>query len=401
MDKKQRHFEFPFRKSYAWTAQITVDLPEELGSERRVLQVNGEKTIEFYSIEDPDRAALKLINLRLSLSGADLVLRRPGFQWMRQIRIPELIIGSDTIDLKGSEGFVDLHTGAFTLQFTIRLTPAIVPLLEQYQVKELPVLVQEAGRLDLGEGTEYNSWLRFSVAPEYSDKFQFGSWSWKSSCKTETMICATLDGSSCKSPGTVYICPGDDVHLWWESSDDVKQASISPNVGSVSPSGHIVVHPTSPTDYTITVQGECKCSAKVHVHVVKEGDIIDIAALPTPSAECWQYDMPETLCSKSIRITSISPQCGLGCFVHQPPILKYPYLNCGGGAICDGLWSVLKKDPNGHLHSTTTGSAYTGPLRVDLKDWPFAGTWQFWPLAKPYKFQGNAYFRLTAKCVKP
>ncbi len=398
MVEKQQRYIFPFRKRYAWNAQVTVDMPKQLGSERRIFHIKGEKTFEFRAIpQDPSRATLKLVDQRLTLPETDLVLSREGWPWAKPTRIPELTIGPDAIDLESSEGFVDLDTGAFTLQYTIRLTPKIVPLLEQYQVGEIPVLVQEAGQLDLGEGDQFDSWLRFTVAPEYTGELRFYC-SGQKGCRTTTVICATLDGSPCQSAATVYVCPGEDVHLWWQSSEDVRRATISPGVGSVSPSGHTVVRPTSTTDYTIEVQGECKRSANVRVHVVQEGDIIDIVALPTRQAECWLYEMPKTICSKNIKITSISPQCGLGCFIHKPPLLNYPYLKCGSGAMCNGLWSVFKEDPDGHIHTTTTGSVYTGPLRVDLNDWPFAGTWRFLPLAPPYQYQGNGLFRLTAKC---
>jgi len=173
MAEKERRLELPFRKSYAWNAQVTVDMPIQLGREQRVFHPKGEKTFEFLPIDDPDRAALKLTDLRLTLPETDLVLSTPDDDWMKPIHIPELTIGSDAIDLKGSVGFVELATGRFSLQFTIHLTPEVVPLLAKYQIKEVPILVQEAGKLDLGEGDEYYSWLRFTVAPEYTGKFKF------------------------------------------------------------------------------------------------------------------------------------------------------------------------------------------------------------------------------------
>jgi plastocyanin len=373
---------------------MTVDLPEQLGNERRVFHVKGEKTLEFYATQEADLAALKLTDLRLTLPETRVVLSRPGQYWTEPIDIQGLTIGPDAIDLEDSEGFVDLDTGYFTLQFRIYLTPEILPLMEEYVIEEMPLLVQEAGKLDLGKGSEYQSWLHFGIAPEYTGEFRHRSGGgWKNSCSTGTMICATVDDDSpCESPDTVYICPGEEVHLWWNSSEDVNHAEITPDVGSVSPSGHTVVRPTSTTKYTITVRGECKRNASVHVHVIREGEEIEITARPQPEYECWRFIAPEERYSRHIKITSIKPICGPGCFIHQPPITRYMYLDCGEGLMCNGQWLGRKED-DGRPHYFNTGL-----LRSNLPDYPFAGTWRFWPLNGSYQIQGNAYFIVTAKC---
>ncbi len=210
------------------------------------------------------------------------------------------------------------------------------------------------------------------------------------------MICATLDGTPCESAANVYICPGEDVYLWWQSSNDVASAEITPDVGSVAPSGNTIVRPTQTTDYTITVRNECERTADVHVHVVQAGDVIRIIANPVRDLARWQFDAPPALFSPSIRITAIEPVCAGGCFVHQPVILGYPYLSCGGGTtLCNGLWAGTKQDPDGTLTYFNTNIS----MPILLPGVPLAGTWQFVPIAPAWEYQGFAYFDLTATCV--
>lgn len=397
MAEKERRLKLPFRKSYAWKAQMTVDMPIQLGREQRVFHPKGEMTFEFLPMDDPDRAALKLIDFSLTLPETDLVLSTPDEYWMEPIHIPELTIGSDAIDLKGSVGFVELATGRFSLQFTIHLTPEVVPLLAKYQIKEVPVLVQEAGKLDLGEGDKYFSWVswvRFTVAPEYTGEFQFycgGSQAPEPKCPTKTSIFATLGDPKEGHHTTVYTCPGERVGLWWSSSADVTQATISPDVGSVDPNDHIDVYPTSTTDYKITVKGECEREAQVRVHVIQEGEEIEIAAAPVSNATYWEYKMPVTCVSQNIKVTSIQPICGLNCFYQ--PVFELIFLNCGD-YMCHGQWASLKEDPDGHLHSFTPSL-----VRINLPEIPWAGTWQFWAIGQIVrKAEGNAYFVITVKC---
>ena len=69
------------------------------------------------------------------------------------------------------------------------------------------------------------------------------------------------------------------------------------------------------------------------------------------------------------------------------------YLDCGG-YLCHGMWTLLKRDIDGHLHSFTPSL-----VTIDLPDIPWAGYWQFWSLGiAVHKASGNAYFVLTVKC---
>lgn len=213
-------------------------------------------------------------------------------------------------------------------------------------------------------------------------------------CETETMICATVDGSVCETSGDVYVCPGEPVYLYWHSSKDVQSATISPDVGSVTPTATApkVVYPKETVDYTITVKGQCERTSKVHVMVIKEGTQIDMMVPPIPKKELWEKKIPSSLCTKHLVVTSITPMCGLNCFIHKPPIINYPYLDCGQNAMCNCIWHGTKIDLDGHIRTFDTKNA-----RLDIADYPFVGIWQF-QAQPPLNFDGYGYFQLTAKC---
>lgn len=396
--QRRQRFQLPFRKSFPWTAQVTVDLPEKLGSERRIFHAKGEKTFEFLPIKDPHRAALKLIDLRIILPETDLVIR-PGQEYLtRPVRIPELTIGPEAIDFESSSGFVELSTGRFALQFTIRLTPQLIPLLGQYQIEELPISVHEGGRLNLGDGAGYDSVFRFNVTGGYEAKLPLSCCGIKTDCRTWTRVGVALsepDDSVYRSAGggTVYVCPGDRVYLWWNNSEDVKNAKITPEIGEVERKGYKVVYPKSTTVYKIYARGECERDSSVKVHVVEEGDYIDIYAWPRSLkyGDLWQYVMSVNEYSKNIAVTSITVTCCIHCF--SEPIPNVLQLDCNGNP-CWPWWSCLKINPD-----DTTKSLSLAPIIIDLPKIPLAGIWQFSPQGlRDYTMHGLACFRLWITC---
>ena len=251
--------------------------------------------------------------------------------------------------------------------------------------------------MNLEKFDKCKSWLCLHQLPEYKGAFQIGCWG--RNCRTDTAICATVDGSTCdpfQEQATVYICPGEDVHLWWVSSDDVTEVNISPDIGAVDPSAHLVVNPTETTDYTITVNGDCERSSTVHVFVVEPGSEIDLiyhaVRQSHPHDWYWEISIPISRCSENIETTSITPLCALGCFRHDPPLTDYLYLSCGD-LLCNGEWGGLKENIDGHLVTFNVSAV----SRLDLPDIPLVGRWEFtpqYPSDQPY---GNAYFRLTAR----
>ena len=283
----------------------------------------------------------------------------------------------------------------FTLQYDLRIPPMLKPLVKQFQIDNVSLFVQEAGQLKLDESKHLDAWFRITDKNQPEGKALFAFWGSKG-CETWTEICATLDGSQCRTGGDVYICPGDDVYLWWNSSTDVINASITPNVGQVNPHDHTKVNPTNTTDYEIMVSGpgQCTDSATQHVKVFNPGESLELIVPPKPQIESWQITIPLSHCSENIVITGIEPKCGAPCFIHNPPILNYLYMKCSNNTMCNGFWSGKKEDINGQLHFFETGL-----LLSKLSDIPLAGTWTFVPLVQiGANFTGNAYFTLYGKC---
>lgn len=397
---EEKHRKLPYKKTYPWNAQVNVEMPIQLGRERRILHATGEKTLEFLPHKTrPNHAYLKMTNLDITFSGTDLVLAQGDSLWKKPIRIPEITLNIDDIKPESCTGFVDLETGRFTLQFEILITPKFAPIMKQYGIDEVPILVQEVGQLDLDEGTDYHSRFRFTVAPGYQGEFKiFGLCikgprkPKKPPCGTSTWINATMDGSRPDGPGgSVLACPGDPVHLFWKSSGDVREAEITPDVGAVSPTDDKIVYPTTDTEYTIHVIGDCEKKDSIRVRVIEAGDEIDICANPISRSDHWEYEMPLTQCSRNIKVTSIMPICAPNCY--YTPIMEWTYLDCRD-YLCFGSWAGWKEDPDGHIHTFTVNL-----FRIDLPEYPLAGIWKFWPLGIQYwKPEGTANFRTTVKC---
>ena len=223
-------------------------------------------------------------------------------------------------------------------------------------------------------------------------------------CETDAVIAGSLSGD-CQTTGDVYICPGESATLCWQSSEDVKTVSIS-SIGTVSNSGTQLVTPSSTTTYKLSATGgECNITREITVFVVTDGMGIDINAPPNPNCECWETQIPSDRCSQKIAVTSLSPMCAGGCYMHlieESP--QDPFENlvpddnvlqkqCLGGP-CLSAWDGKKKDIDGHLSFfSVRGSP------VDIPDYPLAGSWQFRP--DPYEFhvgRGNALFEQTVTC---
>ena len=383
---------FPLTRRYPWTARVHVDLPWQLGGERRLFHVTGEKTLDFRATNNPRYAAFRIASQKLTLPATDLALgEKQGSLRSQPLRIPKLTIGPEAIDQEMNQGRLDIETGRFALQYRLRVTPEAAPVLANFNLPEVPLLVQESGQLELRPGGSYSSVFRFALPPDYQGPLRINCWGSKG-CATEAGFCASLDGEPCQSPTTVYICRGEEVDLWWDCSSDVTSAEITPDIGVVARSGHITVRPSTTTEYTLTVSGECRRTVHITVHVVQEGDVLDMMAIYNFASHVWEYNMPDSICSRTIKITSIAPACGSNCMIHTPPILYYAYLDCGG-TMCNGDWSVWKRDLDGHLHTFNTAL-----MVIDVPDIPLAGSWQFTPLVPTEQPHGFAYFQLTMKC---
>lgn len=400
---------FPFQKNYKWTAQVNVDLPAQLGSEKRIFQLNGEKTIEFGEHKDASKASIKLVNQIINLDDIVIYLTKPSIFLAMPVKIPHLSLNSELIDFKSVSGEVELKTGLFVLQFIMNIPSKLIPLLKAEGIDQLPILIQEAGKLDLDEGSSYSSLLRFSVGSKYQKQFQIHCGGGKTSCATDVNLVAAVGDSQSKEGGqTLWICPGDKVALWWYASSDVTSlridADVGSSIGAVPLSGYKVVNPTQTTKYTIVAIGDCERKASVTVNVVTDGTRLDMCASPIQQGKnvtvYWEYIMSSNCVSKSIVVTSIKPSCAPSCFYY--PMFDWTYLDCPGCVSCEGTnlchgnWAMLKTDSDGHLRSATINL-----FRIDLPNIPLAGTWNFFSLGiEVLTTSGTANFTLTLKCNK-
>jgi hypothetical protein len=389
-----KEIKLPFKKTYKWDAQIWVELPKQLGRERRYFFAKGEKTFEFIELLESNRLRFKMVDLKINVQPTDLVVNRfPDSKLKRQLKVPAVELSGDIFDYKNSIGYVDMKNGYFTLQYSINLSSKIFPILKNYDLENIPVIVQEGGKIDLNEGDFYQSNLRFIIDPNFKTDFQFYCGGGKGSCDTEVhlMIEGLYDPKARES--TVYICPGEKITLVWQSSQDVTSANISPDIGNVNPRGTKDVYPTETTTYKIVATGDCKRDSSVKVVVIKEGTTLDIMASPGYKTDYWDYNMSVNSCSRNIVVTSIEPICGVNCAYF--PAWNLWCLNCGN-YLCHAQWALLKEDPDGHLRSISIVL-----VRINVPDVPLAGNWRFFAIGTEPPIalaSGYGYFRLWLKC---
>lgn len=396
----------PIRRTYAWKSQTVVDMPKGFGGERRVFHLKGSSTYEISALKDSKdhrRAALKLVDMHETFLPTQISYVPPGLSNAKTIKIPKIELTPDMVDFETSHGTIDLPTGAFTLGHTVRITSAQLPLLKQFDVTEILIVILESGRMDLSEKSkDFQAWVRFFVPPDHQGGLRFNCFGKQSSCDTETSISASLNPRAQEGYNSVYICAGEEVTLFWSSSPDVSSATISADpgtdLGEVAPSGRRTVQPHETTEYRISATGECTRDDAVVVHVWQEDEPILIAANYVRTMGCWVYQAGDDQYSRSIRITEIEPHCGLGCMVHVPRIVGHPYMVCGD-VWCNGLWDVDKRDAEGVTWRFNTGNLERGALRVVTPALlPLPGQWIFAPLVESDQPSGMAMFRLWGRC---
>lgn len=397
--------DLPIERTFRWSAVFTTEIPFGLSSERRSVSAFGTKTWKFLQTHVPQVAKLSPVDERITVR--PITLFTVGPQRVRQLfQIPEFTISGSTIDSEKSFGYIELETGRFSYQFEISLTKEVLPILAKLGIPDFRLLVQEGGVLPLDnpeEGMVDASGQFFILQDESAlNKLQtrslLGTFS---KCGTYAKLRATAGGDSephDKPPeNTVYICPGEKVRLFWEYSDDVTHAEITPDVGVLSSSpGSTTVSPSNSTTYELKVTGSCSRTDKVKVVVVTGGTTTQLLLNYVPSRELFYLSIPREFVSDSVRVTSLQPACMLGCFIHEPPIINYLYLDCGN-YLCNGAWNLQKIDIDGFVSNY---SIWNNLIPVDYR--PLAGEYKALPQHTGTKrWFGSGLFIATLGCRKP
>jgi hypothetical protein len=388
-----KKFKLPFRKSFRYTTEVTVDIPLPFSKERRTFRLHGQKTFEFTQSEHPGIAQLRIVDDRFAMEAASLLVDRFLGFLHKILKVPRTTVQAEAIDYKTIEGHVDLATGHYAIQFSMRLTPKAVPVLSLLGIDELPLLIKESGKLDFKARGAIAAAGRVEMSPGYTGPLRIMA-SYEKVCTTQVSLCGTVDGSACNEKQQIYIAPGDNVYLWWTSSAEVTAARIEPGVGPVSPMGGIIVQPQATTTYTIIAQGECESEDSLLVRVVQDGDWVDLLARLTVEKD-FSVELPAQFCSPRLRVSMIKPVCNSGCF-RDPKLAGTIYMVKCAGWECHGAWNGMKKDPgpSGQSHTFTVT-----PGMSPLGYYPLAGLWRFGPAYSipPYNGVADFWVQVTTK----
>lgn len=381
----------PFRKTFQWSGNVAVEPPLEIIPDRLRFGFSGELTFEFRESKHRGLAELHILKDRFTVGPISLTMGR-GPRFLREaLSLDEFSVNVNKAQLSKAEGYIELKSGNFTLNFTLKLTSNDIPVLKLLGIDKLPVLVHQTGCIDIEKG-RIDANGRVSVAPDYAGKFQFLALFGKDSCPTWVTFAGSVDGSKPTQNTTLFITEGEDVHLWWESSKDVNSANIIPRIGAVSATGDVVVRVNESTTFKIeTVGGKCVKSSEVEVRVVRSGDKIHLSAPFVPRYELFQYVYPKQFCSMKILISYIEPACGPNCYQHSWK--QGNYLSCSG-VLCVGEWSGQWIPPGSGLGIAFGVGIMLNPLPIPNPT--LAGTWDFYPTVISGNADGStAFFILT------
>ena len=307
----------------------------------------------------------------LNISVKEINLKMLPFELIGR-KIESLNVSLHEAQLEQSYGTLDVETHDININLAFVLTSEIIPVMSKLGFSELPIAITESGKMDIMTGEFETHAKQFNLSGGIGALFG------QSGCKTSVSlyINAVYQGFDKPTKGIkeVWICPGDTVALFWESSDDVSKCSIDHGIGTVNPNGQRNEQPKTNTTYEITASGDCENHDDVKVWVVEPGDIYTIIATPNVETGTWNCNIPQELCHPSIFITSITP---VAC-------------NQGGSTYRD--WACMKIDPDGNTRFFNI-SGRTSPGRM-----PLAGDWTFSLNAKGYIPTGNACFEATISC---
>ncbi|MEW6388581.1 MAG: hypothetical protein AB1491_13790 [Thermodesulfobacteriota bacterium] len=390
-----KKFKFPFTKSYKYTTEVTVDIPLPLSKERRTFRLQGQKTFEFSQSEHPGIAKLRVVDDRFTMESISLTVDRLLGFLHKVLKVPRTTIHSEAIHYQTTEGHLDLVTGHYSCQFTMLLTPKVIPVLSLLGVEELPLVIHETGRLDFKPKGRISAAGRVDFPQAYTGPLRILAFYIKDDCPTRVSLCGTVDGSKCTEKGKIYIAAGDRVYLQWSNSADVQAAQIEPSIGSVPPNGLIATQPQVDTEYTIIAHGACEARDSLSVRVLKDDDQVDILALHIVEKE-FRDEIPPQFCSPRLWTKLIEPRCTGGCFVDKILVATNygkAFNNKCNGWYCHGSWNGFKDDHTGlHSFPVTPGASPIG--------WPLEGLWRFSPAnvsTPPIPLFGVAFFKVTVE----
>ena len=262
----------------------------------------------------------------------------------------------------------------------------MLPILAKLGIPDFHLLVKEGGVLPLDNPEEsavdaYGQFfiLEKDVSPKGFPPPKRLGFFYKQSCKTSAQLTATIEGTGRpnESPlnNQVLICPGTPVELFWEYSEDVTHAEITPEIGTLSSnSGSRTVTPTATTTYKLTVTGSCTRTYTIQVVVLTSDSTWDLTISYNPYEKCFYHDLKPGFVDNSLKIISLRPACILNCFIHRPdPIDYYMYLECPGGTLCNGAWDLIKTNPDG---SSDSCSIFNNEVPFNQ---PLAGVYRLLP----------------------
>ena len=400
MGQTQSSYKFPFQKTFKWKSNMTIEeLPRPFANKSRTLQLSGVMTVEFTSSPYDGIANLRIVDEKVTVSPATLPMGKT-IEFISDVFSLPLLSFSFTSN-PDDGGSIDLSTGDFTYRSKVSISASTLPVLKQIGMKDINVVVRQFGKMDL-EKEVLRSYGDFLVTPLddlEKDRILVRGRNNKG-CETSIKAYGTVIGEPSQDIHTTYICPGENVTLWWSSSEDVTSVTIVPDVGVVPANGHIVVSPATTTTYRITASGECESHTDVTVYVIIGEEVINVSAPYSDERRTFHMRWLNQFTSPNIRVSQIRSVCASGCYMHPVQLIPYEGYDACNGTICNMYWFGSKTEWDGTISGFSVNRVL---LPLAAHPLPLVGDWDFLPEHFPADYhrtstKGVGFFQLLASC---
>jgi hypothetical protein len=364
-----------------------------------VIQGSGHVTFSFARTDQHDVLAVGLKNMHLRLAPFMLPIAAKEGGIAQCVEVSNQVVDESAMDLKASQGTLNLETGAFEMAFEYVFTSEQIPQLKNLGGQTLKFGMLERGRMDFGKGsyTLHAGVVEIEEGPlagalirNHGPGVIDESWPDPSVDLTGSYMAGIYDCADILDEDklkTLIICPCDEVILCWTTTGDVPEVLLEP-LGETfgRDQDMLIVHPEPPAG------GE-----QAMMYVLR--DII------TPELESsvkiqfygggWLGPYHAAL-NGSVRHAELTRRnLGPQIMVHEIQLLRGP--NC-----CDyHRWELEKWSPGYGAREAVVVIESFDPIAVEPQ-FPALGEWQFNPI--PGGADGDdqrpVCFQIRGECIR-
>lgn len=349
----------------------------------------GDVTFLFEETDRPEILSVGLQAVWWRLAPFIFPFDVDGDGLLEAIEVDGIQIGREWLDLEACKGSLNRETGEFGIDWVFEITPKELPLLEQFGGEPIRLTISDRGYMDLTDGSfeihipgGVHEITEGPLAGVVVRGSATGFTVPTSSVKLGVVIAAP-GITNCGTPmqKLVTVCPGDQILLCWEASDDVQTVDISPG-GYVNhkPTSTKTLTPPAPAagakeiEYRVrTIGGNSQAEDTVTVRFYQDNDWLEFEAPPV--GHRWHIEISPSSLSGTIVVEEIQLLRGGKCLDWKKFSVEH-------------IFPPFPVGPTGKVSKTVTIDGFQ-PESVGI---PYiaAGDWDFYPMSDPQYGSGIA-----------